>query len=98
MLLNEIVENMKGKRNGTLNPDVKLWIYSAHDTNVVGLLNSLNIYNKKLAPYTAAVFLELRKSEYLNDTYVVTVSQCYIFNYVSDLIFINYNSKGIIQK
>ncbi|XP_025425537.1 prostatic acid phosphatase-like isoform X2 [Sipha flava] len=74
VLLNEIVENMNGKRNGTLNPNVKLWVYSAHDTNVAGLLNSLNIYDKKLPPYTAAVFLELRKIENPNDTYVVTVS------------------------
>lgn len=73
MLLNEIVENMNRKRNGTLNPDVKLWVYSAHDSNVAALLNSLNIFNKKLPPYTAAVILELRKSE--NNAYVVTVSQ-----------------------
>lgn len=75
MLLNEIVDNMRQKRNGTMKTDFKLWVYSAHDTNVAGLLHSLNVYNHKLPPYTAAVFIELRKSKTPNNTYVVTVSQ-----------------------
>lgn len=76
-LLNEIVHHMKLKRSGNLEPDVKLWIYSAHDTNVANLLNSLNVYNNLLPPYTAAVFLELRKNKSTN-TYVVTVCQFYL--------------------
>jgi len=75
VLLNEIVDNMKQKRNGTMKTNYKLWVYSAHDTNVAGLLHSLNVYNYKLPPYAAAVFLELRKSKNSNNTYVVTVSQ-----------------------
>ncbi|CAH1732158.1 prostatic acid phosphatase isoform X1 [Aphis gossypii] len=74
VLLNEIVDNMKQKRNGTMKTNYKLWVYSAHDTNVAGLLHSLNVYNYKLPPYAAAVFLELRKSKNSNNTYVVTVS------------------------
>lgn len=96
MLLNEIVENMNQKRNGTLSPDVKMWVYSAHDTNVAGLLNSLNIFNKKMPPYTAAVFLELRKVKNPNDTYVVTVSQYFILTRLVNLVLINYGFKGII--
>lgn len=75
VLLNEIVDNMKRKRNGTMQNDFKLFVYSAHDTNVAGLLHSLNVYNHKLPPYTAAVFVELRKSKNSNNTFVVTVSQ-----------------------
>lgn len=75
VLLNEIVDNMKLKRNGTMETDNKLWVYSAHDTNVAGLLHSLNVFNYKLPPYTAAVFLELRKSKNSNNAYVVTVCQ-----------------------
>lgn len=71
-MLYEIVEHMKLKRSGNLEPDLKLWIYSAHDTNVVNLLSSLNVFNYLLPPYTSAVFLELRKNNSTN-TYVVTV-------------------------
>jgi len=72
VLLNEIVNHMKLKQSNKMKPDIKLWIYSAHDTNVANLLNSLNVFNYILPPYTASVFLELRKNT--NDSYVVTVS------------------------
>lgn len=64
---------MKQKQLGTMKPNVKLWMYSAHDTNVAGLLNSLNVYNYKLPPYAAAVFIELRKTKNENNSFVVTV-------------------------
>lgn len=73
-LLNEIVEHMKHKQIGKLSPDVKLWVYSAHDSNVASLLNSLNIYNYLLPPYASSVIIELRKSHDVNSTHVVTVS------------------------
>lgn len=85
MLLNEIVSHMESKRNGTMKPDVKLWVYSAHDSNVAALLNSLNIYNNILPPYTSAVFLELRKNKDKNDNYVVTV--CLYYIYITHRIF-----------
>lgn len=62
---------MKDKILNRLSPNVKLWMYSAHDTNVAGLLNSLNVYNNILPPYASAVFIELRKG--LNNSFVVTV-------------------------
>lgn len=62
---------MKLKKSGKMDPDVKLWIYSAHDTNIVALLDSLNIYNNELPPYAAAVILELRKN--VNNTFGITV-------------------------
>lgn len=65
---------MKQKRNNKTKLKVKFWMYSAHDSNVAGLLNSLNVYNNKLPPYASSVFLELRKKKNLNNTYVVTVS------------------------
>lgn len=64
---------MERKQNGKMDPDIKLWIYSAHDTNVANLLNSLNIYNNQLPPYAAAVILELRKNITSNNTFVITV-------------------------
>lgn len=74
VLLNEIVTHMSHKRNHTMKPNVKLWMYSGHDSNVAALLNSLNVYNNKLPPYTSTVFLELRKKNNFNNTYAVTVS------------------------
>lgn len=78
---------MERKQSGKMDPDVKLWIYSAHDTNVASLLNSLNIYNNQLPPYAAAVILELRKNIKGNNTFVITVctfffSLCKLLNKV----------------
>lgn len=73
VLIKEITDNMDRKRNGILDPDIKFQVYSAHDTNVAGLLNSLNVYNYILPPYASAVFLELRRNKETNNTYVVTV-------------------------
>lgn len=78
-LLNEIVTHMKLKQNGTMKPDIKLWIYSGHDSNIAALLNSLNVYNKKLPPYASSVIFELRKKKNDNNNFVVTVSYYYIF-------------------
>lgn len=71
-LLNEIVTRMHAKKNGTMSPDRMLWIYSAHDTTIVNLLNTMGLYERILVPYTAVLMIELR----LNSTgnYVVTVS------------------------
>lgn len=79
VLLNEIVTHMKLKQNSTMKPDVKLWIYSGHDSNVAALLNSLNVYNNKLPPYASSVIFELRKKKNDNSSLVVTVSYHYIF-------------------
>lgn len=71
-LLDEIVTRMYGKKNGTLNPNRMLWIYSAHDFTILNLLNAMKLYDHTLVPYAAVLMIELR----LNNTgnYVVTVS------------------------
>lgn len=73
-LLNEIVTHMYEKKNGTQNPNRMLWVYSAHDTTIVNLLNAFELYEHLLAPYAAVLMIELR----LNSTgnYVVKVSFC----------------------
>lgn len=71
-LLKEIVTHMYEKKNGTLNPNRKLWIYSAHDFTMVNLLNSMNLYEHTLVPYAAVLMIELRLN--LTGDYVVTVS------------------------
>lgn len=71
-LLNEIVTHMYEKKNGTLSPNRMLWVYSAHDTTIVNLLNAFELYEYLLVPYAAVLMIELR----LNTTgnYVVTIS------------------------
>lgn len=86
-LLQDIVTHIENKLNGTLKPDVKLCIYSAHDTNIAAFLNSLNVFNNLPPPYASSVFLELRKKNNLNNTYVVTVS--YKLNYGTYLLLNN---------
>eukprot|EP00102_Acyrthosiphon_pisum_P024233 XP_016661443.1 PREDICTED: prostatic acid phosphatase-like isoform X1 [Acyrthosiphon pisum] len=71
-LLNEVVTHMYEKKNGTLSPNRMLWVYSAHDTTMVNLLNAFELYEHLLVPYAAVLMIELR----LNTTgnYVVTIS------------------------
>nr|CAD7414755.1 unnamed protein product [Timema poppensis] len=70
-LLKEIIANTQAKVNGTLSPDRGLYIYSAHDSNVVDLLQGLDVFNGILVPYASAVMIELRSK---SDEYFITVS------------------------
>ncbi|CAG2054548.1 unnamed protein product [Timema podura] len=69
-ILKEIIANTQAKVKGTLSPDRKLYIYSAHDTNVVDLLQGLKVFNGFLVPYASAVLIELRIKA---DEYFITV-------------------------
>jgi Histidine acid phosphatase. len=53
----------------------KIWIYSAHDTTVANLLNTLNIFDLHCPPYTAAVMIELHQKD---DEYYVNVSVSFL--------------------
>uniref|UniRef100_U5EX31 acid phosphatase n=1 Tax=Corethrella appendiculata TaxID=1370023 RepID=U5EX31_9DIPT len=59
-LLKEMLTRFQDKFNRNLDPDRKLWIYSAHDTTVSGFLNTLNLFELHNPPYTACVLVELR--------------------------------------
>jgi len=71
-LLKEIVTRTAAKKNGTLDPDRALWIYSAHDITVVNLLNAMGLYERTLVPYAAVLLVELRLNR--SGEHVVTVS------------------------
>lgn len=43
-LLKEMLERFTMKKDSKLSPNRKLWIYSAHDTTVAGLLNTLGLF------------------------------------------------------
>ncbi|XP_071040528.1 lysosomal acid phosphatase isoform X2 [Parasteatoda tepidariorum] len=57
-LLQRIIQKMQEKINGDI-PDLKFQVYSAHDTNVAVVLNSLNLFNNKMPPYCATILFEL---------------------------------------
>uniref|UniRef100_A0A6M2E009 acid phosphatase n=1 Tax=Xenopsylla cheopis TaxID=163159 RepID=A0A6M2E009_XENCH len=70
-LLKEILLRFKDKIRGKLTPNRSLWIYSAHDTTVANILNTLGAFYPHNPPYTACVMLELRKraDEYFVELY-----------------------------
>lgn len=43
-LIKEIFEHFAKKVEGTLEPNRSLWLYSAHDFTVSGVLNSLGMF------------------------------------------------------
>lgn len=51
-LIKEMLNRFKNKSQSLLQPDRSLWIYSAHDTIIVNVLNALNLYEVNL------IFLE----------------------------------------
>lgn len=44
-LIKEMLQRFSEKSKGKLNPDRSVWIYSAHDTTVANVLNTLNLYD-----------------------------------------------------
>lgn len=46
-LIREILERFAAKIGSTLSPDRSVWIYSAHDTTVANVLNTLNLFEVK---------------------------------------------------
>jgi len=72
-LLGEIVSNMKGRVEKKLDSRKKLFVYSAHDTTVASLLNTLDVFNMLPPPYASAVFVELYTNTTSGD-WIVQVS------------------------
>ncbi|XP_023293172.2 prostatic acid phosphatase isoform X1 [Lucilia cuprina] len=64
-LIKEMLERFVDKSKGKLNPNRSLWIYSAHDTTVANVLNTLKLYDLHSPPYIACIMLELRLDEKL---------------------------------
>lgn len=67
-LLKDILSRFLNKTQGTLKPDRSMRIYSAHDTTVANLLNTLRLFELHNPPFRACVLLELREFE--NNHYV----------------------------
>lgn len=69
---------MKGVINGTL-VDRKINLFSAHDVNVVAVLNALGVYDNSFPPFSSAVIVELLEK---NDNYYVRVSNIVLTRHV----------------
>jgi len=63
-LLKEILMHFDNKTKNTLTPNRSLWIYSAHDTTVANILNTLGVFKTMgyhNPPYVSTVLFELRE-------------------------------------
>lgn len=70
-----MLEHMTEKIEGKLERNIS--VYSAHDTTVSNLLNTLGVFNKLPPPFAATVLVELRRNLKNNEHYV-TVSCCFV--------------------
>ncbi|XP_058793173.1 venom acid phosphatase Acph-1-like isoform X3 [Phymastichus coffea] len=69
-LMLEIQRNMLAMKSETREIRAKLLLYSAHETNIVGVLKALNTYKTHIPFYSSAVIIELWKEV---DAYYVKV-------------------------
>lgn len=58
-LVSDIVNHMINKTSPADSMTQKMFVYSAHDSTVAGLLYSLQVFNNKQPSYTACVIVEL---------------------------------------
>lgn len=70
-LVQDMIKHMTEKEKNQLSPNRSMWIYSAHDSTIASLLNTLGVFERQNPPYTAAVIVELRLK---GDAHFVTVS------------------------
>lgn len=66
-----MIEHMSYKRDERLQPDRKIFFYSAHDITIINVLQTLGFTEILKPDYGAAVLLELHKS--LTSDYEVKV-------------------------
>lgn len=62
VLLKQMTEHMVNKSRNDESIPQKLFVYSAHDSTVIALLEMMGLFNYRQPPYTACVILELIES------------------------------------
>lgn len=65
----EVYERFIEKSNGTLSPDRRLWIYSAHDSTIANILNTLGLFE-----VDELFFDEIKTFELMINTYFITIT------------------------
>ena len=71
---------MKKKTKHRLSPDRKIHMFSAHDTTVANLLNTLGVFDLQCPPYRSLILIELTRDQ--NKKYFVQVFISRIFNII----------------
>lgn len=69
-LVQNILQRFKDKSEGKLFPNRSLWMYSAHDSTVANVLNTLNVFDWHNPPFTATIMMEMRE---LNGMYFISI-------------------------
>ncbi|EDW58375.1 prostatic acid phosphatase isoform X1 [Drosophila virilis] len=59
-LLKDVLTRLESKHKKQLSPDRSVFIYSAHDTTIANMLNTLKLFQLHSPPYTACIMFELR--------------------------------------
>lgn len=60
--INKIIQDANLKIDGRLTPhNRKLFLYSVHEFNLVYILGALNLFEKKIPPYSSYIVFELHK-------------------------------------
>ncbi|KAK2819650.1 hypothetical protein Q7C36_021296 [Tachysurus vachellii] len=71
VLLDQIIKNLSAAAFLNLNQQLKMIMYSAHDTTIVALQEALNVYNGLQPPYASCHIFELHQDQ--NGSYSVAM-------------------------
>ncbi|XP_023219386.1 prostatic acid phosphatase-like [Centruroides sculpturatus] len=67
-LIGEITNQMLQKAKGQLSDQIKVYMYSSHDTLIAAVLNALGVFNGIAPPYCATIVFELHSDGYQDHT------------------------------
>lgn len=55
-LLKDMLDRFDNKTRSLLSPDRSMWVYSAHDTTVASLLNTLGLFEVRFCNYIISLY------------------------------------------
>jgi hypothetical protein len=61
---------MKNKIDGKTDEELKLFLYSTHDSMLAVLMHALNVYNNQLIPFSASLLFELHQNTSNNNYFI----------------------------
>lgn len=70
MLIRKFIDDMISVKQGTMNKNRKLLLYSGHDITIVAVLQNLGVYFPHVPKFSSAVILELHQ---IKESYFVKV-------------------------
>lgn len=66
--ISKLIKEFEGKRNGTLKPkDLKISLYTGHDSSVVNILSGLNVWKQQFPTYGIMAMFELVRDKKTNE-------------------------------